>query len=256
MKAELSFCIVVPMYNEEAGAERCVRTVCKALDALPPRSALVVVNDGSTDSTGDILRRLAPDYESLAVVEHERNRGYGGALKTGADKAAAEGFQYVLFMDSDLTNDPAEIPKFAARMQEGFDVIKASRYCPGGAVQGVPWWRVVISVVGNRLARWLYGLPLSDCTNGYRAVKVGILKKMPLEETGFAVIMEELYYAKHLARTFCEVPYTLTDRSDDQRASSFSYSPQMFYRYLKYPLKTFLHRYPKSFLEAVAHLDG
>ena len=241
MNTQLSFCVIIPMYNEDPGAEKCVRAVCQILDSLPYRTALIVVNDGSTDATGDILRRLASEYNKLIVLTHEKNAGYGSALRTGTKRAAADGFDYALFMDSDLTNDPKDIPNFAAKMLEGYDVIKASRYCKAGAVSGIPAYRVIISVIGNRVAGFLYGLPLTDCTNGFRAVKVSVLSKMTLTEPAFPIIMEELYYAKFLAESFCEIPVMLTDRTEEQRPTSFKYRPSIFYRYLKYAIKSFLH---------------
>jgi dolichol-phosphate mannosyltransferase len=232
------------MYDEEEQAERCVRLVCAALDAEPGRTRLVAVDDGSHDATGAILSRLARELSRLAVVTHERNRGYGAALQTGAALAAAEGFDYVLFMDSDLTNDPALIPLFRARMREGYDVIKASRFLPGGGVAGVPWWRRAVSVVGNTVARGLYRLPIRDCTNGFRALRTSLFTQMDLTERGFPAIMEELYQARFLARRFCEIPYTLTARSGSQRPSSFSYRPGVLLKYLEYPFRAFLGRRP------------
>jgi dolichol-phosphate mannosyltransferase len=235
-----SLAVVVPMYDEQEQADRCARLVCQALDREPGRTALVVVDDGSRDATPAILARLAQELPRLSVVTHEANRGYGAALQTGAARAAEGGFDYVLFMDSDLTNDPALIPVFRARAAEGYDVIKASRFAPGGGVSGVPFWRRALSIAGNRLAAALFRLPIRDCTNGFRAVRTSVLRGMALSERGFPAIMEELYQARYLARRFCEVPYTLTARTGSQRSSSFSYRPGVFVSYLKYPLRAFL----------------
>ena len=108
------------MFNEEAGAEVCVKSVCMELDRLPGRSALLVVNDGSRDRTDEILHRLAPAHLKLKVITHPANRGYGRALRSGVGEAARCGYDYVLFMDSDLTNDPANIPRFFAEMARGW----------------------------------------------------------------------------------------------------------------------------------------
>jgi dolichol-phosphate mannosyltransferase len=236
----LRLCVVVPMYDEEANAERCVRAVCAVLAALPHESRLLVVDDGSRDGTAGILARLAAEERRLTVVTHERNAGYGAALRTGIARAAADGFTYVLFMDSDLTNDPRYVPRFVEKMEAGFDVIKGSRYMPGGRVEGVPFHRVAISVVGNAIARRLYRLPLTDVTNGYRAARVDLLRRLPLGEPGFSIIMEELYWESRLTTSFAEVPVTLTNRPADARPTSFRYRPAVFWRYLKYPLRRFL----------------
>jgi len=244
----LSFCVVIPMYNEELGAERCVRSVSDELGSAPCRTALIVVDDGSTDRTPEILHRLAGDYKKLIVLSHERNAGYGSALRTAARRAAADGFTYALFMDSDLTNDPKYIPMFVQKMLLGYDVIKASRYSKGGEVQGVPAHKVAISAIGNRIARFLFRLPISDCTNGFRALKVDLLTRMTTTEPGFPAIMEELYLAKSLSSSFCEIPFALTSRTNKQRPSSFAYRPRVFYRYLKYAVRSFFRIAPNTSL--------
>ena len=233
------------MYNEEAGARACVEAIGPVLRGLAVRSLLIVVDDGSRDSSGSILAALEPEWPELRVVTHAVNRGYGAALRTGVEQAAAMGFTYALFMDSDLTNHPSDIPRFVAKMQEGYDVIKATRYRYGGRVVGVPGWRVWISRAGNAVARMLFRLPVSDCTNGFRAVRISLLEPLRLNETRFPIIMEELYHLKFVTRSFAEIPVSLTDRTGEQRPTSFLYRPGVFYDYLKYPLKGFLGIRPR-----------
>jgi dolichol-phosphate mannosyltransferase len=241
-----SFCVVVPMYNEESGAEQCVRRICEVLSNVPYRCELVTVNDGSRDGTAAILNRLSANQPNLTVIHHETNRGYGAALRTGIGYAVDQRFDYALFMDSDLTNDPVDIPRFVEKMRDGYDVIKATRYSDGGQVSGVPAYRVVISRVGNWIARRLYRLPITDCTNGFRAVRTSILGKMVLTEQKFPIIMEELYYSSFLATSFAQIPVRLTNRSATQRRTSFAYRPRVFYDYLKYPVKAFFRVRPRA----------
>ena len=229
-----SFAVVIPMYNEQLAAERCVRLVCQSLRQLPHRSRLIAVNDGSADRTGDLLAVLALTEPLLHVVTHEHNAGYGSALQTGAGAAHEQGFVYTLFMDADLTNAPEDIARFAEQMNDGADVIKATRYREGGGMRGVPWRRRCISVVGARIACLLFRLPLSDCTNGFRAVKTRLRVGMTLTERGFPVIVEELYHCVFVARRFREIPVVLGNRAGDLRQTSFPYRPSTFYRYLKY----------------------
>jgi len=240
------FAVVVPMFNEQVGAERCVREILTVLATLSNRTALITVNDGSTDRTGDLLAGLSREYEALDVVTHTVNRGYGAGLVTGGIRASARGFEYALFMDSDLTNSPKDIPRFAAKMAEGIDVIKATRYSLGGNVSGVPFYRWAISAAGNALAGVLFRLPVRDCTNGFRAVKTSLLRQMHLTEPGFAIIVEELYWCRFLAKTYAEVPVTLTNRAMDQRPTSFVYRPSVFWRYLRFPLRAFVGRRPPA----------
>jgi dolichol-phosphate mannosyltransferase len=231
-----SFAVVVPAFNEEPGIEACVRAIESALGELPNRTQLIVVEDGSSDATADVLATLAGRHDGLDVESHERNRGYGAALRTGTLAAAARGYDYVVFMDSDLTNDPASLTAFEREMRRSVDVIKATRYSGGGGVNGVPWKRRIPSLLGNAVARRLFGLPLHDPTNGFRAVKTDLLAGTELHERGFAVIMEELYRLRPHAVSYAEVPVVLTTRAAHLRGTSFDYSPGAIWRYLRYPL--------------------
>jgi dolichol-phosphate mannosyltransferase len=244
-----SFAVVIPMFNEEAGVEACVKKVCTELDRLSGRSALLVVNDGSGDRTGEILHRLAPAHPKLKVVTHPANRGYGRALRSGVEEAARGGYDYVLFMDSDLTNDPADIPRFFAEMARGKDVIKASRFAGHGGMNGVPLRRALISRLGNRIARALFSVGVRDCTNGFRAVRVALLAQMNLRENGFPIIVEELYQLKFVAESYAEVPVVLTSRKADQRPTSFAYKPATFCKYFWYAAKARLGVRPKTGLK-------
>jgi len=234
--SQIRFAVVVPMFNEEQGTEECIRKIIQILSSLPNDPVLIAVNDASKDETGHILSSLKDTMPGLCVIHHEKNIGYGAALITGAREAHRLGYEYVLFMDSDLTNPPEHIPRFVEKMEEGFDLIKGCRYCSGGEVRGVLYYRYIISRIGNLIAQVFFGLGLADCTNGFRAVKTKRFLDMPLRERGFPVIMEELYWAKKLGLSCASVPTTLYNRTETQRPTSFAYTPSVFWSYLKYPL--------------------
>jgi len=237
----MQVCIIVPMYNEEAIARLSIETILKYAKKIPDVVTVTVVNDGSKDATENIIIGLQSqnNENNLKLVSHLDNRGYGAALRTGIQFAINNNYDYALFMDSDLTNHPRYLKDFYEKMLEGWDYIKATRYSKGGRVEGVPWMHRFISLVGNIIARILCGLPITDFTNGFRAVKVAILKKMNLKEPGFVIIMEELCQAKSLTNSFCELPYTLTSRAQGQGKTHFSYSPGVCMKYLGYAFRSF-----------------
>jgi glycosyltransferase involved in cell wall biosynthesis len=232
------------MYNEEAIARVNTEIILSYTNRLPPVVTVLVVNDGSQDATEQIIKELLRNYdnEQLHLISHSNNKGYGAALQTGIKFASENNYDYTIFMDSDLTNHPKYLESFYEKMQEGWDYIKATRYSKGGAVEGVPWDHRIMSTVGNYIAGLLYGLPLTDYTNGFRAVKTNILKQINYTENSFVIIMEELYHAKSLTKSFCEIPYILTSRTDEQGQSHFSYGPGVCVRYLKYAIKSFLQK--------------
>lgn len=144
-------------------------------------------------------------------------------------------------MDSDLTNPPEDLIRFALAM-DGADYVKATRYAGGGGMIGVPAGRRLVSQLGNALARLLCGLPLSDITNGYRAIRVEAFLALPLRERGFAIISEEAYWVKRHGLRCREIPTTLTSRTVGQAGSSFRYTPTVFYAYGRYPVKALGYR--------------
>jgi glycosyltransferase involved in cell wall biosynthesis len=235
-----SLAVVVPMYNEEANAARCVAALEPVVASLGDRGGLIVVDDGSRDRTAEILGTLLREGARFRLVRRPANGGYGAALRTGAEVAGRLGYHYVLFMDSDLTNPPEHLFRFLPAMDRGIDVIKACRYGLGGSARGVPLKRYIISRLGNWLVRPLFAIDVPDATNGFRCLKTQLFLSMPLTERGFSVIMEELYWAKRLACTFANVPTTLSDRPKGTRTSSFSYCPRTFLDYIRYACRAAL----------------
>jgi len=229
------------MFNEEKNAEKCVVEVMKVLTHLRPSTNLLIVNDGSTDNTGSVLSQMKKKYTNLTVVINKSNGGYGAALQTGIKKALELRFTYGLFMDSDLTNDPIFIKNFVTQLKRGVDCVKASRYIKGGGMINVPYYRQFISIVGNMIARSLFGINVNDCSNGFRMVRLSLLKNIIFKQQNFSIIMEELYYLKKKGATFMEIPNVLTARKNT--LSKFRYYPSIFWDYLKYPLMAFFVKY-------------
>ncbi len=249
MLQSLRVCVIIPMYNEEAIAKTSVETILPYLKTLPYPTTLLIVNDGSKDKTAEIVMtevERVEDARRLTMVSHDRNLGYGAGLRTGMHYAIDHGYDYALFMDSDLTNHPKYLTLFYSKMAEGCDYIKATRYRKGGGMEGVPFKRRMFSRVGNMVGRFLFQLPLSDVTNGFRAVHTDILRKLDLKENGFAIIMEELYQVKPYVKKFGEVPYVLTQRNIGQGQTHFSYTLGMIWRYLFFALKSIFIKYEST----------
>jgi dolichol-phosphate mannosyltransferase len=238
MTGSRSLAVIVPMFNEERNAERCVSAILPVLSRELPSARLFVVNDGSTDGTDAILRGLLAGGMDFQYVPCERNQGYGAALVAGARAALGAGYEFGLFMDSDLTNDPALIPRFAERLAGGdLDLLKASRYVPGGGMEGVPLRRQLPSRLGNWLAARLFGMGLHDLTNGFRAVRLSMIADVQFRERGFPQILEEMVELKRRGARVAELPYVLTSRTDPEASSKFSYRPAVVLRYLKYAVQ-------------------
>jgi len=139
---------------------------------------IIVINDGSTDATPEIARRLG-----LSLVSHARSHGYGAVQKTGYKVALKHGADYVVMVHGDNQYDPALVPEFIKKMRdEGYDVVTGTRMVLGDVLKnGMPLWKYI----PNRFLTWLentvFETHVSDYHNGYRAFTAGFLDKIPLD---------------------------------------------------------------------------
>jgi len=153
MKNELS--IVLPARNESTP----IGGMIERIRALLPAAEIVVVDDGSSDGTGE-----AAAAAGARVVRHPYSKGNGAAIKTGARAASGE---VIVFMDADGQHDPADIPVLLARLNEGYDLVVGARQAGSQASIG----RGLANRLYNRLASYMTGHKVPDLTSGFRAVR-------------------------------------------------------------------------------------
>ena len=165
-----SFCLIIPMFNEENNVNQCVTSICKFLDGLDIECELLVVDDGSYDNTASELSILKKNYNNFNIETHTINKGYGVANRTGAFYALSKSYKYVLYMDADLTQDPKYINDFIKLMDKDIDFIKATRYSNGGGTDGVPFQENYF-IMRKLYCKIFMKLPITDYTNGFRAIK-------------------------------------------------------------------------------------
>jgi hypothetical protein len=196
--------IVVPAYDEEGGIQGVLRRVPD--EVLGHEVKTVVVDDGSTDATAAIARA-----EGVPVVSHVVNRGQGDALRTGFAIAQTERSEVVVNLDADGQYKPEELHRLVEPIIEGrADFVLGSRFM--GFYEESGSVRHVGVVFFSRMISLLTGVKVSDCTNGYRAIRVSELHKLNLREDRFnanEIILEAL---KHKLR-FEQVPVSMMSRA-------------------------------------------
>jgi len=215
--------IVLPAYNEAAG----LPPLLEAIEALGRRLAdmaavrVVVVDDGSTDGTGDAAQSFSGRIP-LTVLVHPENRGLAAAIRTGLEYAWREAAQsgpqgIIITMDADNTHSPDQIPAMLDAMRGGADVVIASRFQQGAFQAGVPPHRALLSVGVGWLLRLRFGLPgVRDYSCGYRAYRAGLLGQALaaygprlIESAGFVVMTELLVKLAAFRPRIVEVPLDL-----------------------------------------------
>jgi len=204
---QTSLSVVMPAYNEQATILRVARRV---LD-LPVVQQLVIVDDYSSDATGELIDGLASTDARVQVVHHAANQGKTEALKTGI--AATIG-DIVIVQDADLEYDPAEIPKVIAPIQSGAtDVVYGSRFLQPSQLRPVRWHDNLANKTLTFLSNLFSGLRLTDVETGYKAFRGEVIRNMHLTSSGFGFEIEVTAKARKLGCDIQEVPVSYRGRT-------------------------------------------
>ncbi|MFQ5809515.1 MAG: glycosyltransferase, partial [Armatimonadota bacterium] len=209
--------LALPAYNEEVALPRLLRRVHEAMADDGLAYEIVVVDDGSTDRTGEVLREHTQCLP-LHIVTHEQNSGLAqtihDALHAALERAGPR--DVIVAMDADDTHDPGLAPRMAQMVRDGYHVVIASRYCEGSRVRGVPLMRRVMSRLASCACRLL--VPISgvrDYTCGYRAYDAEFLRRVwtgrppPGQMPGFECMLDILLALHRAGAVVREVPLIL-----------------------------------------------
>ena len=166
--ARRDFAVIIPAYNEADNVPDLVRELRATFERHGLEGEVLLIDDGSTDGTGERAAREAGDWSQLRVLTHRRNFGKTEAMVTGAENTDA---RWVILFDADLQHGTEEIPRFLEKLDEGFDIVtgrKVGRY-----------EKAAVSSIYNRLSRVIFDVPVSD-TNSMKAFRRDILDEVRL----------------------------------------------------------------------------
>ena len=200
--------VVMPAFNERATLHEALRRVLASdVDSLE----VVVVDDGSTDGTRELLTQGPALDARVRVVLHDQNRGKGAALRTGFGEARG---RFVLVQDADLEYDPAEYPRLLAPLLEGHaDVVYGSRFAGGSAHRVLYFWHSVANRGLTTLSNMLTDLNLSDMETCYKVFRREVLAEIQLAEDRFGIEPEMTAKIAQLGVRVYEVPISYHGRT-------------------------------------------
>jgi len=203
--------IVIPVYNERETIQELIETVLRA----PYQKEIILVDDGSSDGSRELIGQLAASHPEIKVCLHEKNCGKGGALKTGF--AAATG-DIVIIQDADLEYNPGEYPVLLQPILDGkADVVYGSRFAGHGAHRVLYFWHYI----GNRfltlLSNLFTNLNLTDMETCYKVFRREILGQFTITEQRFGIEPEiTAKIAKIKGIRIYEVPISYYGRTYDE----------------------------------------
>jgi glycosyltransferase involved in cell wall biosynthesis len=212
--------VVIPMFNEAENARATLNQVAEAMVSFQGTYEIVAVNDGSTDDTLLELKRAAEKNGRVEIVTYSKNFGRGKALREGFKKSKGE---IVVSIDADLSYDPHYILDFVKALQteQDVDLVLASPYMPGGGVENVPFLRLWISRLGNRVLRLAMPNRIYTSTGIFRAYRKKVLDSLEIESDGKEIHLEILSKALALGYGVKESPAILTSRKKGKSKFKF-----------------------------------
>lgn len=205
--------IIMPVANEE-------KTMGKVIDeilALPYDNLFLypVIDNFSKDNTEKIIRSYE-DTGRVKCIFYEKSRGVISCYFEGYRRALEDGAERVIEMDGGGSHNPAEIPLFIEKLEEGYDCVWGSRFCPGGDISNQPLYRRILSSGGTILSNFVLGTKLKDMTSGFEAFKAEILKEFDFDKflsTGHMYQTEMRFYCRNCKAVEVPIHYVGGDSS-------------------------------------------
>ncbi len=162
--------LVIPVYNEQESLRQLHDEIRTTLSGLDLSHEMIFVDDGSTDGSWEVITTLAEEDSHVRGIRFRRNFGKAAALTAGF--RAARG-RYIITLDADLQDDPAEIPRFLAKLDEGWDVVSGWKF-----PRRDPWTKTVPSRIFNWVTRTLTGVHLHDFNCGFKGYRSEVVREV------------------------------------------------------------------------------
>jgi glycosyltransferase involved in cell wall biosynthesis len=190
--------VFFPAYNDSGTIASLVITALQTARRLTDDFEVIIVNDGSADATSEIAEELARTYPEVKVVHHERNRGYGGALRSGF---AASTRDLIFYTDGDAQYDPAEMEVLWEAFNESVDLVNGYKIS-----RSDPLHRIIIGRVYHHTVRILFGLKVRDVDCDFRLMRRSIFERVQLEKNSGVICLELMKKVQDAGFRIGEVP--------------------------------------------------
>lgn len=230
--------VIIPTYNEKENIQAMIDKVF----SLPEPFDMLVIDDGSPDGTGALVRERQREYpERLHLVERSGKLGLGTAYLTGFRWGLERGYDYICEMDCDFSHNPDDLVRLWRAAAEGYDVVVGSRYVQGVNVVNWPMSRLLMSYFASMYVRTVTRMPLRDATAGFvcysrRALETIDLDRIRMKGYGFQIEMK--YTAWRLGMRLREVSIIFVERREGVSKMSGGIFGEAFFGVLKLPFRT------------------
>ena len=239
--------VITPTYNELENIQAIIETVF----SQPVPFHMLIVDDGSPDGTGKVVKDLQKKYNTnetrLHLIERSGKLGLGSAYIDGFRWGLAQGYDYFLEMDADFSHDPKDLDKlYSTCKNEGMDMAIGSRYVTGVNVVNWPMSRVLLSYCASIYVRFISRMSIQDTTAGFVCYKRKVLETIPLDKirfVGYAFQIEMKFTAWKYGFKIKEVPIIFTDRTKGQSKMSTGIFKEAFLGVIQMKVSSWFRKY-------------
>jgi len=190
--------IFFPAYNDSGTIASLVIAAHRTAQHLTPNFEILIINDGSADDTAAIADELARTYPEVRAVHHVKNRGYGGALRSGFSEASKD---LVFYTDGDGQYDPSELAVLWPQLTDGVDLVNGYKIS-----RSDPWHRIIIGRMYHHTVKLLFGLKVRDVDCDFRLMRRSIFDRVRLEHNSGVICLEMMKKITDAGFGIAEVP--------------------------------------------------
>lgn len=198
MDSKLSISAFFPCYNDRGTIVEMVTSALEILNLITYDHEVIVIDDGSTDGSIEILRSLESKYSNVKVMYHEKNLGYGAALKSGFKAAQKE---YIFYTDGDAQYDVGELPRLLKVLKSDTDLVNGYKI-----QRSDPYYRKIIGYIYNHLVKFAFGIKLKDVDCDFRIIRRGIFNNIVLRSNSGIICVEMIKKIELKKMNIKEVP--------------------------------------------------
>lgn len=242
LKGRPTVTILLPAYNEATIITKSMNILCNHMGTLNEKYDwdILIVNDGSKDETGRIAEELSEALPNISVHHNVTNQNLGGALRNGFKHATGD---YIVVLDIDLSFGPDNVEKLMdAAIDQNADIVIASPYMKGGKTTAIPFHRLLLSKVLNKIMRWTSGIDVHSFTGMARAYKKEFLDTLNLKTSTYSINPEILQKAYILRGKIIEVPSNLDWTFQNEFGANRTSSVKIFKGIMNGLMSSFIFR--------------
>jgi dolichol-phosphate mannosyltransferase len=233
----LTLSIVIPAHNEEKNIEGTVAGLQRVLRREGIPYELMLVDDNSTDATGEVLKRLAASDPAVVAVRREPPRGFGRAVRAGLEKATGD---VIVICMADQSDSPEDVAMYYGKIEEGYDCVYGSRFLRGSRCVNYPRFKLLVNRLVNRMMQLLFWTRFNDLTNSFKAYRSYVIHDIwPLKACHFNITIELSLNALIRGYTIAQVPISWQGRT---WGSSNLHLSEMGRRYLSTLLRAWFEK--------------